>query len=162
MKFNFQPILPKKPIFDTAKFDALVQQATRQTVDDIHADYQKTVATWTHKPKFYTTRRGLIWYIGTNDKIYGYVEMGTPPHVIKPRDPRGRLHFNRSGFKSKSLVNYVGSLSGATANSGETYAKVVHHPGTKARNFSKVIAMKRMAQFAKMVRKAIKDSKGGS
>ena len=58
MKFNLTPIKPKRPIFDTAKFEAELALATRQTVDDIHADYQKTVATWTHKPKFYATRRG--------------------------------------------------------------------------------------------------------
>lgn len=162
MKFNLTPILPKKPIFDTARFDALVAQATRQTVDDIHADYEKTVATWEHKPKFYATRRGTYWYIGTNDVIYGYVEFGTKPHIIEPRKPGGRLHFMRSGFRPKSRVNYIDSYAGSPATRGETYAKVVHHPGTAARNFSKQIAKKREKQFAKLVRQAIRESKGGS
>jgi len=159
MKFNFQPILPKKPIFDTAKFDALVQQATRTTVDDIHADYQKTVKTWTHKPKFYTTRRGADWYIGTKDEIYGYVENGTPEHDIPMKSGGPMLAYFKTGFKSKTLVNYIGSLPGATANRNFRRRKVVNHPGTKARNFSKEIAEKRMKQFAKLVRQAIRESK---
>lgn len=159
MKFDLTPILPKKPIFNTAKFEGLVAQATRQTVDDIHRDYEKTVATWEHKPKFYATRRGTIWYIGTNDTIYGYVELGTKPHTIEPRNPKGFLHFNRFGFKPKSRVNYIDSYAGSPATRGETFQKIVHHPGTKARNFSKKIREKREKQFAKLVRQAIRESK---
>lgn len=162
MKFNLTPILPKKPIFDTAKFEVLVTVATMEAVGAIHRDYEKTVATWRHKPKFYATRRGTIWYIGTNDTIYGYVEMGTAAHIIRPKDPRGFLHFNRFGFRPKSRVNYIDSYNGSPATRGETYTKEVHHPGTKARNFSKQIAKKREGQFAKLVRQAVRESKGGT
>ncbi len=159
MNFKLEPIKPKKPIFDVPKFEAEIKAATRQTVDDIKADYQKTVKTWRHKPTFYTTRRGTVWYIGTNDKIYGYVELGTKPHIIAPKRAGGRLHFNRFGFKAKSRVNYIDSYAGQTATKGETFAKVVHHPGTSARNFGKPIAKKREKQFAQLCRAAIRASK---
>lgn len=159
MKFHLQPITPKKPIFDVPKFEALIAQATRTTVDDIHADYAKTVKTWKHKPTFYATRRGTTWYIGTKDEIYGYVELGTRPHIIAPRNPGGRLHFFRNGFKPKTRPNYIDSYAGMAATKGETYAKIVHHPGTEARNFSKKIAEKREKQFLKLCRDAIRNSK---
>ena len=64
------------------------------------------------KPAWYSTRRGNDVYIGTKDKIYAYVDLGTSPHVIKPRRPGGRLRFFGSGFKPKSRVGYIASYGG--------------------------------------------------
>lgn len=161
MKITLRPIVPKRPIFDTARFETLSARAIQDSKDGILNDFKKTVSTWTHKPRFYVTRRGFDWYIGTNDEIYGYVDNGTVPHVIRPKSPRGRLRFFRSGFRAKSRVNYIASYMGQKASKDLTFAKIVHHPGTKARNFSLKISEKWQKEFARQIRAAVKAASGG-
>ena len=73
MKISLEPILPKKNIFDPARYKAEIDKATLTAKDGIQADYKKTVATWNHKPKFYTTRRGYNWYIGTTRRDIAFL-----------------------------------------------------------------------------------------
>lgn len=54
-------------------------------------------------------------YIGSDLPYATYVEFGTAPHEIKPKDPDGVLRF--------------------VANGQVVYAKVVQHPGTKPQPF---------------------------
>ena len=156
MKIDFTPIKPKKDVLDPARYKAEIDKATIAAKDGVQADFKKTAATWSHQPTWYTTRRGTIWYIGTKDEIYGYVDEGTSPHIIAPKKPGGRLRFFGGGFKPKSRVGYIASYNGVTASKDLTYTKIVHHPGTKARNFSKKIAEKWQKEFAKMMRAGIK------
>lgn len=60
------------------------------------------------------TARGPTYQVGTNVEYAPYVENGTRPHVIRPR----RAQVLR--FK---------------VNGRTVYAKVVHHPGTRAQPF---------------------------
>lgn len=46
-----------------------------------------------------------------------FVLRGTKPHIIKPKKPKGRLVFTPRGSGTK------------------VFARLVHHPGTKANNF---------------------------
>lgn len=155
MKISLQPIMPKKDLFNPARYKDGIELATFVAKEGIKADFRKTAATWSHQPKWYTTRRGTDWYIGTTDEIYGYVNYGTRPHIIAPKKKGGRLSF-RSGYKAKSRVGYIDSYAGSPAHGATIWAKIVHHPGTKARQFSIKIKEKWMKEFAKMCRQAIK------
>lgn len=53
--------------------------------------------------------------IGPNTPYAGYVEFGTKPHVIRPKDPAGVLVFTMNGIK--------------------IFAKKVNHPGTQAQPY---------------------------
>lgn len=53
--------------------------------------------------------------VGPDTPYAGYVEFGTKPHDIKPKKPGGVLVFSAGGQK--------------------VFARVVHHPGTKAQPF---------------------------
>lgn len=156
MKITFEPIIPKKKVFDPARYIAEVDRAVITSKNGVQADFKKTTATWSHQPKWYATRRGYIWYIGTSDVIYSYVDEGTRPHVIRPKRPGGRLRFFRTGFKPKSRVGYIASYAGQKANKDLTYTRVVHHPGTKARRFSEKIKEKWEKEFKRLCRQAIK------
>lgn len=155
MKISLTPIKPKKDLFNPAKYKDRIDLASFVAKEGIKADFRKTTATWSHQPKWYTTRRGTDWYIGTTDEIYRYVNEGTRPHTIAPKRAGGRLRFFRGGFKAKSRVGYIDSYAGKSANKDLTWAKIVHHPGTKARNFSIKIRDKWIKEFAKMCRQAI-------
>jgi hypothetical protein len=159
MKISLEPILPKKNPFDPARYKAEIDAATITAKNGIQADYRKTVATWDHKPTFYTTRRGYIWYIGTKDKIYSYVELGTPPHLIpKTINPNKRLAYFKTGFRPKSRVGYIASYGGAKASSNFRRPYQVHHPGTKARKFSEKIKEKWQKEFARLCKQAIRNA----
>jgi hypothetical protein len=89
MNFSFTPIKPKKDVLNPARYMAEIAKATTDAKNGVQADFKKTVATWKTKPVFYVTRRGTIWYIGTKDEIYGYVDNGTKgpypiPKTIRP------------------------------------------------------------------------------
>jgi len=53
--------------------------------------------------------------VGPDVPYASYVEFGTKPHEIRPKNPNGVLVFSVNGQK--------------------VFAKVVHHPGTKANPF---------------------------
>ena len=156
MKIDFTPIKPKKDVLDPARYKAEIDKATTDAKNGVQADFKKTTATWSHKPTWYTTRRGTIWYIGTKDEIYGYVDNGTPAHDIPMKEGGPLLAYFKTGFKPKSRVGYIASYNGVAANRNFRKRKLVHHPGTKARNFSKKIAEKWQKEFAKMMRAGIK------
>jgi phage gpG-like protein len=61
--------------------------------------------------------RGLFVRVGTNVEYALYVEMGTRPHEIRPRNARA-LRWKDAG-----------------APGGYRFATVVNHPGTRARPF---------------------------
>lgn len=155
MKIKLEPIVSKQRILDPERFRAEIARATTEVKEGIKEDFRKTTRTWKHQPAWYITRRGYEWFIGTKDKIYGYVDQGTSPHIIKPRSPGGRLHFFGSGFKPKSRVGYIDSYAGKTATKDERFAKVVHHPGTEARQFSVKIAEKWRKKWVGRLRQAI-------
>jgi hypothetical protein len=142
MKLTLTPIVPKKKQFKTALYKAEIEKARREVKEGILRDFKSTFQTWKHKPKFGATRKGDAYYISTKDEIYGYVEGGTKPHIIRAKGPRFPLHFFRGGFRSKTRPGNIPAGAGRAATRGETFAQVVHHPGTKPRSFSKMIKAK--------------------
>lgn len=161
MKITLKPIVPKARIFNATRFQSEINKAKLETKDGIQQDYEKTVSTWNHKPRFYTTRRGNDWFIGTKDEIYGYVEMGTKPHTITVKRAKF-LRFFAGGFQPKSRVNWIGSGPGRRASKNFVQKKSVQHPGTKARNFSKEIKKKWQKLWLIRVQQAIRNAIQGS
>ena len=102
--------------------------------------FERTTATWKKRPTFTikVTRKGFT--VSTDDKIYGYVDEGTRPHRIMPKRPDGVLRFN-SPFRAKTTPNSISSTAGSVGGD-VNYRRGVNHPGTKARNFTKLIQKK--------------------
>ena len=141
MRISLKPIVPKRNPFKAGLYEQLMDAATREVTTGMLTDFKSTVATWQSKPRFGVTRRGTAWYISTKNDVYSYVNEGTRAHVIRPR-MASRLVFFRTGFRAKTSPGVIGSGSGRRASRDLTFAKEVHHPGTKARNFSKQIKEK--------------------
>lgn len=115
----------------------------RKVGTGIKADFEKTTATWKTQVKFevqVSLAGGPQAEVFTTNKIYGYVDKGTEPHVILPKRKKA-LSFVWGGpgsYRPKTRPGVIGS-SGGGATGDRVAFKGVLHPGTKPRNFSKEI-----------------------
>lgn len=111
--------------------------------DDIQSTARDTVREWRNRPGFgETVYNGqdriefLIKPTGNRKviKIFGYVDLGTKPHIITPKIPGTFLRF-RSGYSARTqpIAKYN---VGSGRSFGDWVSKAsVNHPGSKARLF---------------------------
>ena len=138
-------------------YGAILKEAN-QYAKDMKLDFDATTGTWNHKVNFQTDVSVLpdivsvkVW---TDDEIYGYVDKGTKPHIIRPKKPGGRLFFKVGGTpKTQPGQDTAGPGSPGTKL---VAASEVHHPGTKARNFTKEISKHHSRDFYSRMRTAIR------
>jgi hypothetical protein len=108
----------------------------------IKKDFEKTTATWDHKPKFEVlislTGPGPVVLVDTDDQIYAWVSKGTRKNYPIPKAGPGILAF-RPGYFSKTVPNILGSRAGGSYGEKIIINKQVIHPGIKARNFDKMV-----------------------
>lgn len=132
------------PLKDSAIRLALLSEM-KSIGGDIRRDFQKTTATWKHKPKFEIMTSlvgGTSVAIVTNDEIYSYVNFGTKPHDIWAGTYTGKsdkkvLKFPGT-FSAKTIPGVIYSLPGYSGGP-PVYTPYVRHPGTKPRNFEEAI-----------------------
>lgn len=131
-----------------------VRAAMRAQAEMVRRDYEKTTATWEHKPEFTITETdgGTRFTVGTDDKIYGFVTHGTRPHIIEARNAPV-LAF-RGGYKAKTTPRVIGSGPGG-ASGDVMFRQQVHHPGTEARDFERTIQNEAQRTIANNVQRAI-------
>ncbi len=156
-RVRIEPIGGNGKALDPAKFKRAIENAGNMTAKAVQVDFKVTTRTWKHQPDFTITHAGMnpVWDISTNDEIYGYVSQGTRPHVIKPRNAR-ILVFKQGGFRAKSRPGFIGSNAGSPATGETRIAKVVHHPGTEAREFAQTIANKWKVEWPRQLQRAIR------
>lgn len=147
-------ILPKKKPFDTAKMRGVITSTLNAQAKAIKVDFDVTTQTWDHRPDFtISSPSEYTREISTNDPIYAMLEVGTKPHIIRPKSARGILRFT-TPFRAKTAPREIASYAGSKG-SNQVVARVVHHPGTKARNWTKVIKAKWDAQIGPIFQRAI-------
>lgn len=137
-------------------FVAAIEKAALKTARLAEQDLKATVRTWVHKPDFSVnvlpTDNPYTIVAGTDDPIYNYVDAGTKAHVIRPKRSK-YLRWN-SGYRAKTRPNILNSREGG-ASGAAMYATVVHHPGTKARNFLTTMQKRRQKTFEQEISAAI-------
>ena len=132
-----------------------VQDYRREFADEmekikrgVKANFEAVTADWKNKPTFvarkYITGEGFrITCSPRKNKagqIFHYVNKGTPPHVIRPKRAKAlrfRLGYKPRTFPGPARIRVSGG--GGKATGKVVFAKIVHHPGTKAREFDKAI-----------------------
>lgn len=112
----------------------------RKTGTRIKEQYDRTTRTWKRRPSFVTTvslsgSKPSV-SVATDSEIYGYVDYGTRPHIIRPRRAK-KLRFS-AGSTPKTTPNVIGS-SGGSSGGATVFANFVRHPGNAPRNFTKTI-----------------------
>jgi hypothetical protein len=120
-------------------------------------EFELTTAFWEHPVKFEKliniTKDNIEVAVATDDEIYGYVNNGTRPHLI----PKGNLPYPlrfKVGGRAKTTPGMIPSGRGAKGTK-QVYAKSVHHPGTKARDFDGLIQKRWDKTFAYNAQRAI-------
>lgn len=138
---------------------AEIAKATTDTLNTMKHDFERTVRGWNTRVIFTTQKSlkvsgdSLRGSVGTDNKIYGYVNNGTRAHIIRPKRAKA-LRF-RTGYRPKTQFRTLISKSGGGAYGPYAYAQVVRHPGTAPREFDVTIADMRQPDYEQAVRKAI-------
>jgi hypothetical protein len=133
-------IIPKGLVFNAPALARAIENALEGAAKDVKVDFQVTTQTWNTRPEFTVERKTAERIVSTQDEVYGYVDEGTPKHEISPK-PGGMLVFGTGGSpKTRPLA--IGSTRGRQGGVIVHTRKPVHHPGTKARQFSDVIKEK--------------------
>lgn len=137
------PIIPKRnPFASAAALARAINNAQDLAADDIKAQFEQVWSTWEHKPTITINKQGYerrVEVTGENARIFQYVDLGTRPHVIKPRRAK-RLAFS-SKFSPKTKPGALVS-GGGSKGAVDTFVRFVAHPGSKPRNFTKNIIRK--------------------
>ncbi len=154
---QFKQIKPKR--FQGSKAINILLGATRKAGNDIRKDFEETTKTWTNKPEFqmvYAVRpNGPEVLVGTDDKIYGYVNEGTKPHPIFPVRAKA-LRF-QSGYAAKTVPGQLYSQAGGPFGATVFRAGVMH-PGTKARKFDDIIQKLWESKFKTRIEQAMREA----
>ena len=152
---RFEAIIPRKLNFAGEFLDALIEQELDAAQAGVKKDFERTVRTWKNKPDFKTEKQPGRRWVKTNHQVYYWLNTGTPPHIIRAKNGKS-LVFYRTGFKPKSRPEALVSLPGQRASEDKAHVKMVHHPGTKARNWSIVIQKKWQKKLSLNLRKGMK------
>src|SRR3990167_3646741 len=153
VKFRLKNNIPKK-LFDVPKGE----QAREDAQDDLAIEalqlFEKTTATWEHKPSFELRLARAGWSISTRSKIYGYVDTGTRAHPITPRGP-GPPVFTRGG----AAQTRPRRLSSSPGKRGTVWvsARAVAHPGTEPREFSIIIQERIQKKLVPRFKRVLKE-----
>lgn len=154
MVVKMMAISPQELKTDAIRLELL--NAMRKAGRGIRKDFQATTKTWKHKPEFKMTislrSPGPFVNVSTQSEIYGYVDRGTKPHIIRPKN-KSVLRF-QSIYTAKTTPNVLSSSKGG-ASGDFVFAKEVHHPGTKPRNFTNLIRDKWKDEFYTLMNDAI-------
>jgi len=140
MRVKITPHVGRKTVGSPDEVEAAIEKSLDANARATQAEYEKTVATWNDKPVFTITKTKYGRSIGTRDKIYKFVDGGTRPHIIKPKGPGYPLRF-ATGGSPKTKPQIVSSYNGKPGDQPRA-AYLVHHPGTKARGFTKILTVR--------------------
>ena len=148
-------IVPTRFLRNPARFERAIENTLDGAAKDVKVDFNVTTGTWDDRPEFeITTPQKGVRLIKTTHKIYFFISGGTKPHIIRPRNAKA-LSFNATGFRPKSRVGYIGSNKGHQADKDPRRVLVVHHPGTKAREYPQAIKEKWDKELPKIFQRAI-------
>lgn len=144
-------VVPKQ-LVNTAQLRRAVDNALEGEAKAVKVDLDTTTQTWAKRPAFTIAREDGKREVSTDDEIFGYVDEGTPPHIITAHGP-GPLVFGVGG-RAKTTPRVIGSKAG-TKGSTIARARQVHHPGTAAREFTDTIKKKWDDRLPDVLQRAI-------
>lgn len=156
MRITIKPIgKPPKPI----NLQAAIDKAMQEEADLVYRDYQKTVASWSGKPDFIIVKNSEYGYdVYTNNPIFGYLDEGTEPHTITAKNVPFLKFPTQPAFKSKTRPKVIGSGAGQKPTTGFVSPVSVHHPGIKAREWTKLILDKSRKRLSSRVIRLIREA----
>lgn len=150
-------------MFD-AEFRQQVIQAQIDAVDKAVVRLNDVVSDWSNRPVFIRSvksrpgRTTVSIEIDGTDKaveVFGYVDKGTEPHIIRPIKA-SRLAF-RGGYSAKTQPIANAHVGSGQASGDMVYRDMVQHPGTEAREFIGYAALEVEDDFEQAIDLILKD-----
>lgn len=151
-KIGLRANIPNK-LFHIPSGIAAKELALDAMAKEASAMFEKTFSTWKNKPTISIRATSNTRQIKVIGKIYEYVDKGTRPHIITPK--RARFLSFRGGYKAKTSPGVITSRSGG-ASGKRVFAKLVHHPGSEARDFSVIIQERVQKRFVIIMKRVLK------
>lgn len=145
-------VIKIKKFMDPRKVARAVENGLTGEAKIVKTDFDTTTQTWKSRPEFTTQSSPGKRIVSTDNEIYGYVDGGTPAHVITAKGP-GPLVFGVPSH-AKTTPRVIRSGPGG-AGSTIVRARQVDHPGTAPRLFSETIAEKSEDRLANTIQRAI-------
>ena len=156
--FRLEPIGNKRTLFNVPAGDAAKEKALDELAREALALLEKPTRTWQHKTVFVLRVNQNNRSIATSDKIYTYVDKGTPAHTIRAK--RARYLSFQPGGRPKTKPGIIASYLGADGK-GWVRKEEVQHPGTAPRNFSRIIQARIQKRFAARFKQVLKTYTAG-
>jgi len=163
VRANFGELLDRYSVFAKE-----VAERTKRGAEKIHAwteqQYAKTMATWTKQAEVKVTTkvidepRSIRIQVETGAP-YPYVDWGTPAHdIVAKNAPMLVFRWGGPGsYHAKTTPNVIGSQPGGAFGKMVAF-KRVRHPGTKPRNFTKLITQDARTQALDFMFAAIQEA----
>jgi len=138
--------------FVESGFEKLDKAAFNEAVA-VETDLKKPASSWQHSVNFALHQfagQDIGYEVATYNQLYIWANNGTAPHIIRAKGFRFPLMF----FTPFTAKTSPGSLSAGpgSVGSNQAVAYEVHHPGTKPRKFSTLVAVKARPRFYKRVK----------
>ena len=147
--------LPKRLPITARSQQAAIDLGMADAKDGALDDFESTTKTWKTEVTFTAKKQKDGYLIGTDNKIWKFGDKGTKPHDIVAK--KIALRFPGGPYRPKTRPGFIGSQAGGSSGPIMFRGKV-HHPGTKPRGWSILIAKKWRAQVARMVQKRINEA----
>lgn len=144
-----KPIIPPINTPDLAK---IAREELRKEARTVERELGFPTRKWKHKVNFYQKDvRGAV-EVGTDDAVYNMLDKGTKAHTIRPKKAKV-LRFN-TVFRAKTRPDSLSSSGGKSAPP-VAHAMQVRHPGTKPRNWKRLVAKRSKVRFPAAVNKRV-------
>lgn len=152
------PILPKNfNRLNSAKYQQALEKALDKSARGTVEDMKAVVRGWNHAPSPSVKKTAFAREVTIDDERWTWLDKGTKPHIIRARK---RFLVFQAGYRAKTAPGRLSSTGGG-ASGPTVFAKVVRHPGIKARNWTQRLAVESQERTAKLVRQAISEVANG-
>jgi hypothetical protein len=150
------------------KTDKLLKEAVTESAqaaaEALALQFKEVVKRWRSKPKFVVVKaknpfKGVGFAVaveGTQkaQNRWIWTDKGTEPHIIRPVRAKA-LAFN-VGYSAKTQPVAQFNVGTGRAKGKRVVTKVVNHPGTEARKFTKTFVEMLMPEFERDVQRQVK------
>lgn len=155
-------IIPNKRKLPNAKaFKDAVSKALGEVAEEAKREYKKTIWGWRNKPTFHSVQvhSGHEWSVfvypyGKNAQQYLYVDLGTRPHSITPKNAK-QLVFLR-GYKARTTPGVI--ASGYAKRFPPLWRVMEVRQSIEPRHFSETIAKSMSHRFSGIAIRYIEDT----
>lgn len=166
---EIKAIVPAHPeeLFSVVRFFKETQKARVETEKDVRKDLEKSVQTWTKKPKFIVivtrSQNENVIQITTTNKVYLWLDEGTgiygpkkKPIVIVPKKAKVLRFWPNYKAKTSSHSQAIIAKAGGTNRSGKPiFAQRVVQKGIRPRRFFKKIQRRNEKKFQARMNRAV-------